>query len=83
MTLTEKYIQKISSDLGIVSSSNSYSFPCPFCSHLPTSSGKIKLKREQQVLYLNKIASMNITSFVIGKGANLVKVKGRKVVWDS
>ena len=48
MTLTEKYIQKIAPELGIVSGTykgnNSYSFPCPFCSHLPTSSGKIKLK---------------------------------------
>ena len=48
MTLTEKYIQKISSEIGIVAGTyggnKSYSFPCPFCSHLPTSSGKIKLK---------------------------------------
>jgi len=46
MTLTEKYIHKISPNLGIVKGTykgnDSYSFPCPFCSHLPTKSGKIK-----------------------------------------
>ena len=46
MTLTEKYIQKISSDLGILSRGNSYSFACPFCKHIPTSTGKIKLTKK-------------------------------------
>ena len=54
MTLTYKYIQKISSDLAIVAEtyggSKSYSFPCPFCSHLPTKSGKIKLKKKTATL---------------------------------
>ena len=46
MTLTEKYIDKMWNELGIVQSPKGYSFPCPFCKHLPTKSKKIKLHKK-------------------------------------
>ena len=43
MTLTEKYIDKIKSELGIKQRGSIYEFPCPHCRYLPTKNkGKLK-----------------------------------------
>ena len=43
MTLTEKYIGKIKSDLEIKQRGLIYEFPCPHCRYLPTKNkGKLK-----------------------------------------
>ena len=70
MTLTEKYIQKISSDLGVVSSGNSYSFPCPFCKHLPTTTGKIKLNKRTACFIPEKNCKYEYNFYCQRKGSN-------------
>ena len=58
MTITEKYIQKILPSLAgdgevvtkRMNGKTSYMFPCPFCSHLLTSSGKCKSKKQTAIL---------------------------------
>ena len=58
MTLTEKYIRKILPKLagagevqiGDKDGMPTYSFPCPFCSHLTTSSGKLKERKRTAIL---------------------------------
>ena len=82
MTLTEKYIQKISSDLGIVAGtyggSKSYSFPCPFCSHIPTSSGKIRLNKKTGALIPQKNCEYEYTFTCRRQGSSSCRGEGEK-----
>ena len=60
MTITEQYIEKIVPYLASAEGAevkitqknggNAYEFPCPFCSHLTTSSGKQKPKKKTAIL---------------------------------
>ena len=58
MTLQEKYIQKILPSLSgegevRLSTKNggaAYMFPCPFCSHLRTTSGKVRSHKRTAIL---------------------------------
>ena len=70
MTLQDKYIHMISSDLGIVAGNNSYSFPCPFCKHLPTSTGKIKLRKRTACFIPHKDCKYEYVFFCNRKGSN-------------
>ena len=60
MTITEKYIQKIvpllakaegaNVDTKEMNGATAYMFPCPFCSHLTTTSGKQKPRKQTAIL---------------------------------
>ena len=58
MTLQEKYLNKITSSLGngrpietkSMNGGTAYIFPCPFCSHIRTSSGKDKPFKKTAIL---------------------------------
>ena len=60
MTITEKYIQQIVPLLAVAEGSKvstkqmngaiAYLFPCPFCSHLNTQSGKQKPRKQTAIL---------------------------------
>tara|TARA_B100000965_G_scaffold283071_1_gene240958 strand:- start:2797 stop:3126 length:330 start_codon:yes stop_codon:yes gene_type:complete len=82
MTLQEKYIYKISSELGIVAATyggnNSYSFPCPFCSHLPTKTGKIKLKKRTAGFITDQNCKYEYNFFCNRQGSNSCKGAGKK-----
>ena len=78
MTLQDRYIQRISYDLGIIAaSSNSYSFPCPFCSHIPTKSGKIKSKKRTAALLPHKDCEYEYVFHCHRKGSNLCAGDGK------
>ena len=55
MTLTEKYIGKIKSDLEIKQRGLIYEFPCPHCRYLPTKNkGKLKPNKKTAAFIPNK-----------------------------
>ena len=77
MTLQDRYIQKISSDLGVVEGNNSYSFPCPFCKHLPTSTGKIKLQARKACFIPHKDCQYEYVFYCSRKGSNTCTGEGK------
>ena len=82
MTLTEKYIQKIAPELGIIpgtyKGNNSYSFPCPFCSHLPSKSGKIKLNKRSASFIPEQNCKYEYNFTCRRQGSNSCKGEGEK-----